>query len=336
MNGAPCLPVGSQLRMRNPARGWIVTANEKHSSRYAHPISHYYAPPYRSMRIRELLNEKEKLSREDFQRMHRDTKILVFEEWKPILENLRQTNLNSLNSLNSFERDALEKLLAWDGFAHAKGEPAAAIFFAFWTHLLDNFFGMYLNEEERKIYYKLRYTIALAVRSLMQQAESEYFDDPQTPQKETREELLLKSLQDALLYLQEHLGSDMADWQWGDLHQLTFYHPLGRSSRLLGWFLNRGPFAVGGGNFSVNPTSFDFLKPYEVRWGASMRYIIDLKEPDNSLRIIAAGISGNFLSPHYDDQMEKFIEGQYRAFAFSRAKVIKDAKHRLLFVPTLN
>ena len=326
----PCLAVASQLRMRNPTRAWIVSANEKHSSQYAHPISHYYAPPYRSIRIRELLNKKEKLSREDFQRIHNDSKILVFEEWKPLLENLKQ------ESLSSFEKEALNKLLEWDGFAHPKGEAAAAIFFAFWSSLLDNVFGVHLNEEERKIYYRLRYTVVLALRSLMQKEESEFFDNPQTPRKESRDELILKSLQNALLYLQENLGDTMRDWQWGDLHQITFYHSLGRSSRLLGFFLNRGPFPLGGGNFSVKPASFDFLKPYDVFLGASMRYIIDLEQPDHSLSIIATGISGNFLSPHYSDQMKKFIDGKYRALVFSRAKVIKDAKHRLFFTPSQN
>ena len=324
----PCLPLNSRLRMRNPKRGWIASANEKHSSKHPHPISHYYAPPYRSMRIRELLREKEKLSRKDFQRMHNDSKILAIEEWRPLLKNMDQKNLSP------FEKEALQILLNWDGFAHAQERPGATIFFAFYAHLHNNFFGKRLNEKEQKVYYRMMNTAALALRSLLQKEKSELFDDPKTPKEETRDDLILKSFQEAIAYLKESLGSDIKDWEWGEIHQLTFYHFLGRASRLLGFFLNRGPFAPGGGNFALKSNIFKINEAYEVMAGASMRYIIDLNNPDQSLRVIPTGISGNFLSPHYDDQMQKFIDGKYRPFVFSRREVIKDAKRRLLLVPS--
>ena len=77
-------------------RAWIGTANERHSSKLARFISNYYSTPYRSMRIHEFMNEKEKLSKKDFQLMHNDTKVLIFQEWKPILEKIDSKKLNNI------------------------------------------------------------------------------------------------------------------------------------------------------------------------------------------------------------------------------------------------
>ena len=90
----------------------------------------------------------------------------------------------------------------------------------------------------------------------------------------------------------------------------------------------------GGGIFSLSPMTFAFDKPYNVTVGDSMHYIMDLSDPDLSLRVIPSGISGNFLSPHYDDQIEMYLKGKYRPFVFSREKVNEQKKYRLLLIPS--
>ena len=310
----PCLNT-KQLQMQNPPQGWIASANEKHSSQFPHPISHYYEPPHRSMRIREFLDNKKKVSKKDFQDMQNDTKVLLFREFKDALRDVDR------KSLSDFEKEGLDTLLGWDSFAHAKGEPAAAIFFALFSSLIENLFTRDLSKDERNLYLQSRHFSVDALRTFLQKAEN-------------REDIISQGLKDALASLQKKLGSNMKDWEWGDIHQLTYKHGLGRVSRILAWIFNRGPFPVGGGIFSLSPMTFAFDKPYNVTVGDSMRYIMDLSDPDLSLRVIPSGISGNFLSPHYDDQIEMYLKGKYRPFVFSREKVNEQKKYRLLLIPS--
>ena len=53
----------------------------------------------------------------------------------------------------------------------------------------------------------------------------------------------------------------------------------------------------------------------------------------NSLRVIPTGISGNFMSPHYDDQTEVWRTGKYRPFVLDRKSVEKDARYTLSMIP---
>ncbi|MCP4553596.1 MAG: penicillin acylase family protein, partial [Bacteroidetes bacterium] len=52
-----------------------------------------------------------------------------------------------------------------------------------------------------------------------------------------------------------------------------------------------------------------------------------------SKRILPGGISGNFMSPHYDDQMQLWLEGKYRPFVLDRKEVMKDKMGLLKLVP---
>ncbi len=115
---------------------------------------------------------------------------------------------------------------------------------------------------------------------------------------------------------------------------LTVYHPFGKKSRALGKFFNIGPFPVDGSLFTVNPTYFKIAKSYKAQGdGASFRYIIELGDMKNSKRILPGGISGNRMSPHYDDQFDLWLAGRYRPFVLERKKVIKDVHHCLVLSP---
>jgi penicillin amidase len=46
-------------------------------------------------------------------------------------------------------------------------------------------------------------------------------------------------------------------------------------------------------------------------------------------RVIPAGISGNFKSPHYDNQAEPWRTGKYRPFVLDRKSIQADARYTL-------
>jgi penicillin amidase len=194
----------------------------------------------------------------------------------------------------------------------------------FKKRLGEDLYGQYLKNED---------VVFNAMRNLIAAGQSVWFDDPDTAQEEGINDIIGKSFTEAVLYLEEKMGSNVDDWKWGDLHTLTLYHPFGKSSALMGYFMNIGPNPMGGSLATVNPQPYKLAEPWEGYHGASLRYIIDFANRKNSRRVIPAGISGNFMSPHYDDQAELWRTGKYRPFVLDRKSVEADARNTLKMLP---
>jgi penicillin amidase len=317
-----------QPHMKNPPRGWIATANNKHvNDGYPYPISHYYATPDRFVRIQQMITAREKHSVKDFEEMHNDLYMVLAEEWVPLI-------LNALadKNLTDNEKAAKAFIKDWDFVAEADDE-APTVFHAMINAMVENTLKKRMGEELYSLYLKNNNLVLNAMRNLVSGGQSPWFDDPDTPEVEDLETVITKSFKDAIVYLDSHLGAAPEDWQWGKLHTLTIYHPFGRSSPLMGYFMNIGPMPMDGGIDTVNPQPYRLSNPWEGYHGASLRYIIDFADMKNSRRVIPAGISGNFMSPHYDDQVELWRNGHYRPFVLDRESVAEDAQYTLKMLP---
>jgi penicillin amidase len=322
------VPTIDQPHLRNPERGWIATANNKHvGDDYPYPISHYYAMPDRFVRIQEMITAKQKFDTQDFAGMHADFYVVLAREWVPLM-------LDSLSGkqLSANEQKALSALKGWDFVADSDG-VAPTVFHTTINGMVKNTVKKRLGEALYGQYIKNNYVVFNAMRNLISGGQSPWFDDPDTADKESLQDVIAKSFGEAIAYLYETLGSDVDEWQWGKIHTLTLYHPFGKSSSLMGHFMNIGPYPMGGSIGTVNPQPYRLSDPWEGYHGASLRYIIDFADRKNSRRVIPAGISGNFMSPHYDDQAKLWREGQYRPFVLDRKSIAADAKYTLKMLP---
>ena len=335
------VPTDEQPHMTNPDRGWCATANNKHTGPgYPYTISHYYAMPDRYTRIAEMITEKDVLNITDIERMQADIYVLLAADWVPMM-------IKSLEGaeLTEHEKAALDVLSEWDYLAKPDS-IGSSIFHSTINKLAENSFKkrLRLSKDELsegetnadKLYelYIDNYFIALnALRKMIQRGESPWFDDPDTDKVEGLDDLFVKSFKDGVQYLSDEFGADIDGWKWGKIHTLTIYHPFGKASPLMGHFLNIGPLPMWGSLSSVSPAPYHLTHPFEVYHGASERYIFDLSDIDNSLRIIPTGISGNFMSPHYDDQVDLWRTNTYRSFVLSREKVESDARYTLILKP---
>jgi penicillin amidase len=63
---------------------------------------------------------------------------------------------------------------------------------------------------------------------------------------------------------------------------------------------------------TVNLGAFPLTAPFKTVVGPSYRQIVDLGDPEASRWIIAGGVSGDPRSPHYADQIEAWLKGEYR------------------------
>lgn len=321
------VPTRDQPHLRNPTRGWIATANNKHvGDNYPFPISHYYAMPDRYIRIQEMITEKDKLGVNDFKRMHNDFYMVLAREWVPIM-------IKSLSNkkLSEKEQKALSALQNWDFIASVDGIPPT-IFHATINAIVKNTFQKRLGDELYEQYIGNSYVTFNSLRNMIAKGSSTWFDDPETQDIEGVNEIITKSFKDGIAYLDSEMGSNVKDWIWGKLHTLTISHPFGKSSALMGYFFNIGPFPMGGSLATVNPQPYKLSDPWAGFHGASLRYIIDFSNMKNSLRVIPAGISGNFMSPHYDDQVDLWRHGKYRPFVLDRKSVEEDARYTLIML----
>lgn len=128
-------------------------------------------------------------------------------------------------------------------------------------------------------------------------------------------------LEDATRELVARFGTDTAKWRWGDLHTITFEHPLAIGPLAL--LLNIGPLPRSGDGFSVNNGAYDLAKPYKQTTNASERMIADLSDLDNSLSVTPVGQSGQPGSKYWGDQVALWNANDYKPMRFSKDRLGK-------------
>lgn len=139
-----------------------------------------------------------------------------------------------------------------------------------------------------------------------------------------------QSLRGALDELRSKLGKDMAGWQWGKLHSVTFSHPLGQVKALSRLF-NRGPFPLSGDTDTVCQMAFAPGKPYAATsWMPSFRLIVDLSNTRNGLFGHPTGQSGHPASAHYADMIDTWLEVKHYPLLFERDQIEAAKEARLV------
>jgi len=175
----------------------------------------------------------------------------------------------------------------------------------------------------------------VALTDLLADEASPWFDDVTTPEVETRDEILLQALEEAVEELTETLGRNMARWRWGDLHAATFENQsLGQSGiGFIEALFNRGPFPVDGTIATVNNTAYSPNHPYGVTVVPSYRQIVDLGDFTRSVSMHTTGQSGHPYHRHYDDMIDPWRNIQYHPMLFDRESIAADKEGLLILTP---
>jgi penicillin amidase len=142
---------------------------------------------------------------------------------------------------------------------------------------------------------------------------------------------MLRALRASLDDLREQLGD--GEWCWGQLHTLTFTHPLGTAEPFATIF-NRGPYPMGGDGNTVWATGnrMDGPTPGNAV-GPPFRFVADLGDLRHAWAILAPGQSGQPGSPFYDDQIEAWFTGEYHPMLYDRRDIEREACARLTLDP---
>jgi len=311
----------------DPDEGFIASANNKVSANtYAYTLSGYWEPIDRIQRIRRLINAKNKLSVADMQQMHMDVFCPLAAEITP--EIIRVVRERFPASRTRKLRMILED---WDHQMSADS-IAACIFEVTYRRMFENIFKDELGSPLFDRYLELTIFPPRALRQIMKTKSSAWIDNVKTVATENLEDIVEKSLHQALEELRNSLGEDMDRWTWGRLHTLTFEHVMARKKPLDRIF-NLGPFPVPGSHLTLNKQQYNYVEPYLVKDGVSQRMIVDLSAPEAALHVLPTGESGLLGNAHNDDQIDLYLNGKYHPAWMARGDVESNAEATLVLVP---
>jgi penicillin G amidase len=298
-------PVDTLPQSVDPKQGWIATANND-----VRPVDYFrflagrWEPPYRYLRIAELLDATPQQTLDTLAAIQLDDKSVAAEEVLPDLLDAIVADA----SPESPSTRALALLKAWD-FRMARDRPEPLIFTAWMAELDKAILGDKLGDLfEDYASWNLRDGVRL-----MAQTDSQWCDDTRTTEIETCRAQINKAWRAALDKLAAAYGRNPADWRWGDAHRARFSNQLFNGIPILRELVH-DPIATDGDDTTVNRATprvdFDSVVFPDVH-GAGLRAIFDLADLDRSRFIIAGGQSGNPLSAHYRDQVERWRDGRY-------------------------
>jgi penicillin amidase len=311
----------------NPPEGFIATANNKIvDNTYPYHISDLWEPASRIQRLNAVLGRKEDVfSMQDFEWLQNDTYSYYARELVPYIMHACG---DSAAAFPGGER-VYEYFRNWN-FQFSRDDLATTIFQVFLIRLFHNTFGDEMGEDLLHDWMTLSNIPLRVMAQLVREGTSSWFDDIASPGTETRDDIIRKSLREAVGELDRRLGSDNRMWRWGDLHTVELRHPFGRRKPLDRIF-NIGPFPAGGGPTALMSCEYSLNEPFGVTVGPSFRQIFDLAGDGAIRSVLPSGQSGQAFHRHYDDQTRLWLNGGYRVSSFTTRAL--DGAERLLLEP---
>jgi penicillin G amidase len=301
---AGTMPFDQLPSLLNPARGYIVTANNPVSSN-GPMLTRDWDFGYRAAELERMLQqhitEGDLLTADELAAMQLDTADPNAAAFLPIIEELE---------LDGDAARGAALLRGWE--ARADADSAEAAYFAvFWRNLLDTMFAT-LPAATRPEGGDRWFSV---VGSLLGEPDASWWSNEEHG-IDGRDEMIGYALDAAWAESSRRMGSDPDAWRWGRLHTLSLANASFGQSGIgpIEWLFNRGPYEVGGGSSVVNAIGWDASIGYEADWVPSMRMIVDLDDLDSSQWVNLTGASGHAFHPHYADQTPIWQRGELRAW----------------------
>jgi penicillin amidase len=319
------IPKDRMPGMSNPPRAWVGTANNDTTPQgYPWYYTNYVAPDYRYTRIGQVLGKAGKMTVDDHLKLMADDRNLQSDV-------LRGAIVAALKD-DPAQRDLADMLAKWDGVDRAE-QAAPLLYQALYREIALGTFSDKLGEDVVKDMLSTWYFWQQRFDALVATPDSPWFDDPRTKEKvETLADVIRAAAPRARASIEALQGKDPAAWAWGKAHTLRFVSPLrrnGAGQELLGGFtLQRS-----GSGETLNRGVYNFEKPYDVNFFASMKMVADFGDPDKIEAVLAGGVNERHFQPHQNDQAKLWAAGERRPWWFNPAQVEAHAKSRMTLSP---
>ncbi|MAM60162.1 penicillin acylase family protein [Maritimibacter sp. UBA3975] len=295
-----------------PSGGIVGNTNNKLLDRpFPLHVSYEWGDSQRIQRWQFLMQNREVHTRESFIEAQLDTVSITARNLLPLVgADLWFTGEAAPEGTTERKRQqALDLLANWNGEMN-EHLPEPLIYMA-WMRALQN---RLIRDELGPLAGAFNHLEPIFIERVYRdiQGAGDWCDVVQSAPTETCTQIARESLDDALLWIDEHFGGSYESLRWGDAHEATHDHQVLGDLPVLKWFVNIRQSTSGGDNTLMRGrTSGREPDPFLNVHGAGYRGVYDFADPDSSLFISSTGQSGHFLSRHYDDLGDLWRRGEY-------------------------
>lgn len=326
----------------NPKEGYLATANHKvwdDATELWVSASYYGAD--RADRAKELLAQGTQHTAADMARFQGDVFSHTARRVKEQLfapgfsAELTQAIEQLPAAQNIKALEALEIFRKFDGSLD-KNSAGAAVYENFASAVAILTFADELGGKDSQLWVNFQ---AINKRSynavqdhLLGRAESPFWDNTATPEKETKAMIFAAALAEAITISEKQMGSARGDWAWGKIHQYYWRHEFTKKAGFLKGYLNRGPHAAGGDLHTLSQAGNLWGDSNDVWLIPAMRFIVDFSQDEPAQLMVHMGISGNAESKHYDDMIPLFTEVKNLPLPMKPQNVVKQYNKRFVLI----
>ncbi len=282
-------PVSDYPQAFRPAQGFLASANQEPFDPKVQPkyFGANWERPWRAMQINSLLRADSAVTPDAMRRFQSDPGSARADLFVPAF-----LGAATKSATDAKVARAAALLLEWDR-RYTPDNKRAVLFEEMMRQLSLRLWDEFQTDSIRN---PIPNDMMTAV--LLRDSTSAWWDDRRTPAVESRDALLAQVMASALDSVTATRGDPSLDgWRWDKVRHANILHltQLPAFSRL--------EIPVQGGNATLWPSTGN------GHFGPSWRMVVELSTPRRAWAIYPGGQSGNPLSTHYDDRIDKWSHG---------------------------
>ncbi|WP_183163649.1 penicillin acylase family protein [Alteribacter keqinensis] len=287
----------------NPENGYVMTANNKPvDDEYQYEIGRSFYP-YRAERIEGMIADRIKSGEAFTADQSKEMQVdFLNTQARALVPLLMDEVEKSEGELSELEKEALALLGDWD-FVESTDSAGTLLW-----HQWYNLFSERMFEDIVSFPYSSALVIHNTIVEASEDPEGRMFGFLDEQWQRDFTEFSRETFVEAAGMAEALQGSDPDSWAWGEWHQMTIRHPLS-SVQPLNYLFDLGSWEVGGSGATPGAHSYD-EETGRVNHGGGWRFVADLAFDEPAQDIVMPGQSGQVMSPHYDDQIEAWVDGE--------------------------
>ena len=304
------IPFNHQPHILNPSQNYLSSANQytvNESYPYYYPGD--FAPPFRGLRINELLSKLENATYDDLRLIQIDNKSLLSSNTLPVLlEGI------DIESLNSEQKLIYNDLLKWD-YTYTSDSQLNIVFDTWYENISISTFQDNLGIKTSSNRWP---NVRVLAELIINEPNSKWFDITNTDNIENMHDIINSTFKTSINSLYQEYGEYDKKWMWKNTRGTDINH--------LGKIPGFGEYKLPtGGNWNIpNATA--------KTHGPSWRYVVELGEKPKGYGVYPGGQSGYPGSKHYNDFIDEWIKGDL--FPLINNKNSSSIKgHEIKFIP---
>ena len=294
------IPYSHKPQIKNPRLGYISSANQHPvDETYPYFLSGGFWMSYRGIEINRNLDTLYSATINDMKNIQLNNKYGVAKNILPkMLSIIKNDSL-----INQIDTLWINKLKQWDYSYDANS--IVTTFFDTWIKKVEEltWFDDFGKEDSLYIWPNINVLDELG----NQKPNSKWFDDKLTENTENFNDIVVKSFNLTLKYLNDSLGDISESWEWGNYRGTDINH----IAKIPG--LGKLNIRTGGGPEIINATGKTF--------GPSFRYNIEMGDSINVIGIYPGGQSGYPGSLYYDNFIDDWSNGLYYNLNFGKSAI---------------